>query len=68
MKGNGIAMACGSCHLMSGQGHPESADIAGMPVEYLIRQMAYYKAGTRKDDVRMGPIARAASMKAGAVG
>ena len=57
----GITMACGSCHLMSGQGHPESADIAGMPAEYLIRQMAYYKAGTRKDDARMGPIARAAS-------
>src|SRR3989449_9738215 len=62
VKGDpGIAMACGSCHLMSGQGHPESADIAGMPAEYLIRQMAYYKAGTRKDDARMGPIARAAS-------
>jgi cytochrome c553 len=56
-----IAMACGSCHLMSGQGHPESADIAGMPAEYLMRQMAYYKAGTRKDDARMGPIARATS-------
>src|SRR5690349_25003769 len=27
--------ACGSCHLMSGQGHPESADIAGMPAEYI---------------------------------
>ena len=59
--GTGITMACGSCHLMSGQGHPESADIAGMPAEYLIRQMAYYKAGTRKDDARMGPIAQAAS-------
>jgi cytochrome c553 len=59
--GAGITMACGSCHLMSGQGHPESADIAGMPAEYLIRQMAYYKAGTRKDDARMGPIAQAAS-------
>src|SRR5437879_12163092 len=32
-----------------------------MPAEYLIRQMAYYKAGTRKDEARMGPIARAAS-------
>jgi cytochrome c553 len=59
--GPGITMACGSCHLMSGQGHPESADLAGMPAEYLIRQMAYYKAGTRKDDARMGPIASAAS-------
>src|ERR1700722_14586132 len=59
--GAGITMACGSCHLMSGQGHSESADLAGMPAEYLLRQMAYYKAGTRKDDARMGPIARAAS-------
>src|SRR3984957_17849771 len=59
--GTGISMACGSCHLMSGQGHPESADLAGMPAEYLIRQMAYYKNGTRKDDARMGPIAKAAS-------
>lgn len=59
--GPGINMACGSCHLMSGQGHSESADLAGMPAEYLIRQMVYYKAGTRKDDARMGPIAKAIS-------
>jgi cytochrome c553 len=59
--GPGRRFACGACHLMSGQGHPESADLAGMPAEYLIRQMAYYKAGTRKDDARMGPIARAIS-------
>ncbi len=59
--GAGIRFACGSCHLMSGQGHPEAADIAGMPAEYLIRQMAYYKGGTRKDDARMGPIANATS-------
>jgi len=51
--------ACGSCHLMSGQGHPESADIAGMPAEYIIRQMAYFKSGARKEEARMGPIARA---------
>ena len=57
--GAGIRFACGSCHLMSGQGHPESADIAGQPVEYLIRQMTYYKTGTRLDDARMGPIAKA---------
>jgi len=59
--GPGIRFACGACHLMSGQGHPEAADIAGMPAEYLIRQMAYYKAGVRKDDARMGPIAKATS-------
>lgn len=51
--------ACGSCHLMSGQGHPESADIAGMPAEYIVRQMNYFKSGARKEEARMGPIARA---------
>jgi len=59
--GPGRRFACGACHLMSGQGHPEAADLAGLPAEYLIRQMAYYKSGTRKDDARMGPIAKAIS-------
>jgi cytochrome c553 len=58
----GVTMAaCGACHLMSGQGHPEAADIAGLPVEYFVRQMTYYKSGARKDDLRMGPIAKATS-------
>ncbi len=56
--GQGTRFACGSCHLMSGQGHPEAADIAGMPAAYLIRQMADYKSGTRKDEERMGPISK----------
>ena len=59
--GQGVRFACGSCHLMSGQGHPEAADIAGMPANYLIRQMALYKSGTRKEDDRMGPIAKVTS-------
>ena len=29
VKGHGAALACGSCHLMSGLGHPESADLTG---------------------------------------
>jgi len=60
-EGGATAMACGSCHLMSGQGHPESADLAGLPAEYLVRQMNYFKSGARKDDLRMGPIAKATS-------
>ncbi len=59
--GQGTRFACGSCHLMSGQGHPEAADIAGMPAAYLIRQMADYKSGTRKDEERMGPISKIVS-------
>jgi len=53
--------ACGSCHLMSGQGHPESADIAAQPVEYFIRQMEDFKTGARPEENRMGPIARSLS-------
>jgi len=60
-EGGATKMACGSCHLMSGQGHPESADLAGLPAEYLIRQMNYFKSGARKDDGRMGPIAKETS-------
>jgi cytochrome c553 len=54
-----VPNACGSCHLMSGQGHPESADIAGLPVAYIIRQMQDFKSGARQEENRMGPIARA---------
>jgi cytochrome c553 len=57
----GPGTACGSCHIMSGQGHPESADIAGLPAEYIVRQMNYFKSGARKDNERMGPIAKAVS-------
>jgi cytochrome c553 len=59
--GEGIRFACGSCHLMSGQSHAEAADIAGMPAQYLIRQMQYYKEGSRKEEARMGPIAKITS-------
>jgi cytochrome c553 len=43
------AQACGSCHLMSGMGHPESATLAGLPAAYMLRQMQDFKAGLRKD-------------------
>lgn len=55
------ALACGSCHLMRGQGHPESADVAGMPVEYIERQMADFKDGKRIDPARMNAIAKVTS-------
>ena len=32
-----------------------------MPAAYIIRQMQYFKSGARKEDARMGPIARAVS-------
>jgi cytochrome c553 len=61
--GKGIqAQACGSCHLMSGLGHPESANLAGLPVAYMLRQMADFKNGLRNDPKVYEPSARAARM------
>ena len=57
-KGHGGALACGSCHLMSGIGHPESADVAGMPLSYFKQQMMDFKSGVRVDVARMNGIAK----------
>ena len=39
--------ACGFCHRASGTGGPESADIAGLPVDYFIQQIQDYRSGKR---------------------
>lgn len=54
-------LACGSCHLMSGTGHPESAYLAGLPAAYIEAQMEDFKTGARIDKARMNGIARAMS-------
>ncbi|MEO8099867.1 MAG: c-type cytochrome [Acidobacteriota bacterium] len=56
------AQACGSCHLMSGHGHPESATLSGLPVEYMVRQMNDFKNGLRKDATIHDASQRAARM------
>lgn len=56
------AQSCGSCHLMSGMGHPESATLAGLPAEYMLRQMADFKSGRRKDPKVQEQSLRAARM------
>jgi cytochrome c553 len=57
-KGHAGALACGACHLMSGEGHPESAGMTGFTAEYIIRQMQDFKSGVRKDAARMNGIAK----------
>jgi cytochrome c553 len=54
------ARACALCHLTSGGGQPESALIAGLPVGYIMRQMAEFKSGARRGAgaVAMIPIAQ----------
>jgi cytochrome c553 len=51
------ARACASCHLASGMGHPESSQVAGLPVNYFMRQMADFASGARKDVAWMNRIA-----------
>src|SRR5271169_2964989 len=53
--------ACTACHLYSGLGHPESANLAGQPATYLIQQMADFKSGARHDPARMTAIGKAIS-------
>ncbi|HEY6241438.1 MAG TPA: hypothetical protein VIW78_11440 [Burkholderiales bacterium] len=46
-NGKKPARACALCHLPSGNGHPESSSLAGLPVQYLVRQMAEFRNGGR---------------------
>jgi cytochrome c553 len=50
--------ACGSCHLANGMGHPESGDIQGLSVQYMIQAVEDYRTGVRKDPIRMTAIAK----------
>jgi cytochrome c553 len=60
VKGEGNLMACGSCHLMNGEGHPESATTSGFTVDYFVQQMNDFRSGARKDFAnRMDLIAKA---------
>jgi cytochrome c553 len=57
-KGHAGVLACGACHLMSGEGHPESAGLTGFTAAYIRQQMADFKSGVRKDAARMNGIAK----------
>ena len=48
-KGRPGVLACGGCHLMSGLGHPESADLTGFTAAYLTQQMMDFRNGDRID-------------------
>jgi cytochrome c553 len=49
-------IACGYCHLPNGQGKPENASLAGLPANYIVRQLADFKSGARKSsEPRHGP-------------
>ena len=46
--------ACAACHLVSGMGHPEAGALAGLPFEYLKRQISEFRSGERANDFTPG--------------
>jgi cytochrome c553 len=40
--------ACGYCHTPTGQGRPENASLAGLPVPYIVQQLDDFKSGVRR--------------------
>ena len=54
---DGGVLGCASCHLASGLGHPESANLAGQSAEYIERQLADFKASRRMGEA-MNDMAR----------
>jgi len=61
----GAYNACGQCHLINGQGKPDTADLQGLPVTYFLQQLADMKNDKRHGSVLhasitdMIPIAKA---------
>ena len=50
--------ACGFCHLPAGEGRPENAALAGLPRDYIVRQVQDFASGARANVVRgWGPSA-----------
>lgn len=46
-----VAQYCQGCHGMDGMStQPNAPNIAGQPLEYLIRQIEAYRGGTRRDE------------------
>jgi cytochrome c553 len=41
-------LPCALCHLPNGFGHVESASLAGLPADYIIRQFAEFRSGERR--------------------
>jgi cytochrome c553 len=39
---------CGSCHLSTGLGRPDTASLAGLPARYIDEQIADYRRGVRR--------------------
>src|ERR1700722_282525 len=45
------SLPCALCHLPNGAGHAESASLAGLSADYMVRQMADFRSGARRINV-----------------
>lgn len=46
--GHGDAKACSFCHLPTGNGRPENSALAGLPADYIVRQVKAFADGSRQ--------------------
>src|SRR5207302_7375642 len=42
-----VVHGCAQCHLTTGRGHPDSANLAALPAGYIIEQLAQFRDGSR---------------------
>jgi len=55
--------ACGFCHRADGPGGPENASLAGLPVAYIVQQVADFRTGVRRSSVpQRAPVALMTSL------
>ncbi|MCA0374768.1 MAG: cytochrome C [Gemmatimonadetes bacterium] len=47
--------ACAFCHLPDGAGRPENATLAGLPADYIVRQVRAFRDGTRRMSAAASP-------------
>jgi cytochrome c553 len=43
-----VVRGCSVCHIATGHGHPESANVAGLPAGYIEEQLREFRNGNRK--------------------
>ena len=61
--GKGV-FACGYCHGPAGQGRPENQALAGLPADYIERQVVAFATGTRRSASANNPAAGLMTMTA----
>jgi len=54
----GAYNACGQCHLIDGGGKPDTSDLRGLPVDYMLQQLADMRHDHRHASINGAPLAK----------